>query len=301
MSDSGSMHRCGFIAVVGRPNVGKSTLINAILGRKISIVTPKPQTTRHRILAVHNASGSQLVFVDTPGLHKDAPKAMNRMMNRTAVNALVDSDVVLMVCEADRFTAEDEAVLARAADSGKPVIAVLNKVDLVKPKKNLLAAIAAMSERHDFAEIVPLSARTRDNLDSLLALLPQYLPESPPLFPDDMVSDRNESFRAAELIREKLTLELRQELPYGLTVQIERFDREAEGISLHAVIWVERDSQKGIVVGKGGSLLKKIGRQARLELKREYGQPVHLELWVKVRDNWADSDKDLAQLGYDVP
>ncbi len=293
-------HRCGFVAVVGRPNVGKSTMINAILGRKVSIVTPKPQTTRHRILAVHNNPDSQVIFVDTPGLHSDAPKAMNRMMNRTAVNALLDADVVLLVCEADRFTAEDEVVLSRAVESNRPIIAVMNKVDRVKPKKNLLAAIATMSERHDFAEIVPLSAKTQDNLESLLGLLPPYLPESPPLFPDDMVSDRNDAFRAAELIREKLTLELRQELPYGLTVQIERFEREAEGISINAVIWVERDSQKGIVVGKGGSLLKKIGRQARLELKREYGQPVHVELWVKVRDNWADSDKDLAQFGYDI-
>ncbi|MGB5245730.1 MAG: GTPase Era [Woeseia sp.] len=298
---SATPHRCGFIAVVGRPNVGKSTLINAILRRKISIVSPKPQTTRHRILAVYNEADCQLVFVDTPGLHQDAPKAMNRMMNKTALNALHDADVIVMVCEAERFSKEDEAVLARIKDSNKPVIALLNKTDLVSPKDRLLVALAAMNERHDFAAIVPLSARTRDNLDALLRLLPQYLPESPPLFPADMVSDRNEAFRAAELIREKLTLALRQELPYGLTVQIERFEREAEGVSLHAVIWVERDSQKGIVVGKGGSLLKKIGRQARLELKEEYATPVHLEMWVKVRDNWADNDKDLAQLGYDLP
>lgn len=298
---SAKVHRSGFVAVVGRPNVGKSTLINAILRRKVSIVTPKPQTTRHRILAIHNTAGAQLIFIDTPGLHNDAPKAMNRMMNKTAVNALHDADVIAMVCEAERFTAEDEAVLARLKGSKKPVIAILNKVDLVVPKERLLAALATMNTRHDFADIVPLSAKTRDNLDSLLDLLPGYLPESPPLFPADMVSDRNEAFRAAELIREKLTLALRQELPYGLTVQIERFEREAEGISLHAVIWVERDSQKGIVVGKGGSLLKKIGRQARLELKKEYATPVHLEMWVKVRDNWADNDKDLAQLGYDLP
>ncbi|MBT8086364.1 MAG: GTPase Era [Woeseia sp.] len=294
-------HRCGFVAVVGRPNVGKSTLINAILRRKISIVSPKPQTTRHRILAVQTTSSSQIVFVDTPGLHKDAPRAMNRMMNRTAVNALEDADAIIMVCDAERFTSEDEAVLKRVKLSRKPIIGVLNKIDLVRPKERLLAALAAMNERHNFSEIVPLSAKSRENLDVLLDLLPRYLPESPPLFPEDMISDRTESFRAAELIREKLTYELRQELPYGLTVQIERFDREPEGVSLHAVIWVERDSQKGIVVGKGGSLLKKIGRQARLELKRELRTPVHLELWVKVRDNWADSDKDLAQLGYDLP
>jgi GTP-binding protein Era len=296
-----SAHRCGFVAVVGRPNVGKSTLINAILRRKISIVSPKPQTTRHRILAILNTPAAQIVFVDTPGLHNDAAKAMNRMMNRTAVNALHDADVIVMVCEAERFTAEDETVLARIKDSNKPVIALLNKIDLVTPKDKLLGALAAMNARHDFAAIIPLSAKTRDNLDALLASLPQYIPESPPLFPAEMISDRNDSFRAAELIREKLTFELRQELPYGLTVQIERFEQEAEGISLHAVIWVERDSQKGIVVGKGGSLLKKIGRQARLEMKRDYGVPVHLEMWVKVRDNWADNDQDLAKLGYDLP
>ncbi len=298
---SESLHRCGFVAVVGRPNVGKSTLINAILGRKISIVSPKPQTTRHRILAVLTAADCQTIFVDTPGLHLHAPKAMNRMMNRTAVNALADADVVLLVTEAGRWTAEDDAVLERLRDSGKPAIAVLNKVDLVKPKSELLSAIAAMSDRHDFEEIVPLSALCGDNLDKLLALLPRYLPESPALFPADAVSDRSASFRAAELIREKLTLELRQELPYGLTVQIEKFAEEGKGLAISAVIWVERDSQKGIVVGKRGGLLKKIGRQARLELKREYGVPVHLALWVKVRDNWADSDRDLAQLGYDLP
>jgi GTPase len=298
---SNAQHRCGFVAVVGRPNVGKSTMINAIIGRKISIVSPKPQTTRHRILAVHNEANCQTVFVDTPGLHQNAAKAMNRMMNRTAANALLDADLVLLVCEADRWTSEDDAVLARVRESGKPAIAVLNKIDRAKQKDDLLSPIAAMNERYRFQEIVPLSAKSGDNLERLLGLLPAYLPESPPLFPADMVSDRNDAFRAAELIREKLTLELRHELPYGLTVQIERFDEEAEGISLHAVIWVERDSQKGIVVGKGGSLLKKIGTQARLELKRQYRQPVHLEMWVKVRDNWADSDKDLAQLGYDVP
>lgn len=295
------VHRCGLVAVVGRPNVGKSTLINAIIGRKISIVTPKPQTTRHRIMGVLNRPDHQVVFVDTPGLHQNAVKAMNRMMNRTAANALLDADLVLFVSEAGRFTPEDEAVLARVRESGKPSMAVINKIDTARRRDDVLADIAAMNERHVFLEIVPISAKKRDNLDRLLGLLPERLPESPPLFPADMVSDRNDRFRDAELIREKLTLELRHELPYGLTVQVERFEQEPQGISMHAVIWVERDSQKGIVVGRAGQLLKKIGRQARLEMKRHYGQPVHLELWVKVRDNWADSDKDLEQLGYDVP
>lgn len=298
---SAPAYRAGFVAVVGRPNVGKSTLINRIVGRKVSIVTPKAQTTRHRILGILTGEAAQLLFVDTPGLHGHAPKAMNRMMNRTAVNALADADVVLLVAEAGRWTDEDETVLRRVAASGKPSIAVLNKVDRVRPKEALLAAIGELAARHEFAEIVPLSARTGDNIDALLRVLPPLLPESPPLYPDDAISDRSETFRAAEVIREKLTLELRHELPYGLTVQLERFAHEEKGVAIEAVVWVERESQKGIVVGKGGAVLKKIGRQARLELKREYGRPVHLELWVKVRENWADSDKDLARFGYELP
>lgn len=294
-------YRAGFVAVVGRPNVGKSTLINRIVGRKVSIVTPKAQTTRHRILGILTGDAAQVLFVDTPGLHRDVPKAMNRMMNRTAVNALADADVVLLVAEAGRWTDEDESVLRKIAASGKPSVAVLNKVDRVRPKKALLAFIADLAARHEFSEIVPLSARTGDNLEALLRVLPPLLPESPPLYPGDAVSDRSDAFRAAEVIREKLTLELRHELPYGLTVQLERFAQEERGVAIEAVVWVERESQKGIVVGKGGAVLKKIGRQARLELKREYGQPVHLELWVKVRENWADSDKDLARFGYELP
>jgi GTP-binding protein Era len=293
--------RCGFVAVVGRPNVGKSTLINTILGRKISIVTPKPQTTRHRILAVDSRQDCQIIFVDTPGLHRKARKAMNRMMNRTATSALIDADVVLFVTEAMRWTDEDQDVLVRLQSTSAPVIALLNKTDKVHPKEKLLQALARMSERYDFAEVMPISAKRDDNLDRLMNILPGFLPESEPLFPEDMFTDRSKSFRAAEIIREKLTLNLQQEVPYGLTVQIERYVEDESGIEMHAVIWVERNSQKGIVVGKGGSVLKKIGRAARLELKAQAGVPVHLELWVKVKDNWADSEKDLLRLGYDSP
>lgn len=292
--------RCGFVAVIGRPNVGKSTLINALLGQKISIVTPKPQTTRHRILAVHSEPDSQIIFIDTPGLHRGSGKAMNRLMNRTAANALAEADVVLFVSEAGRWTPEDQDVLQRLQSCNTPAIALLNKIDKVQPRERLLQALSDSSARHDFAEIMPISARKGDNLDRLLALLPEYLPLSPPLFPHDMLTDRSEIFRAAEVIREKLTLSLSQELPYGLTVQIEQYLRESKGIAINAIVWVERDSQKGIVVGKGGSLLKKIGRAARLELKAQLGQPVHLELWVKVKDNWADSEKELQSLGYDA-
>lgn len=293
--------RCGFVAVVGRPNVGKSTLINAVMGTKVSIVTAKPQTTRHRILAVHTTKSVQIIFVDTPGLHRKAGKAMNRMMNRTAASALADADLVLFVTEAGRWTDEDGDVLRRLKSITAPVVAVLNKVDLVKPKEQLLQVIAETSSRHEFAHILPISAKKHDNLDALMTLIPGYLPESPQLFPSDMQTDRGIEFQAAEIIREKLTLSLHQELPYGLTVQIERFEVDAERTTINAIIWVERDSQKGIVVGKGGAVLKRVGKAARLELKAKLGRPVHLELWVKVKDNWADSVKDLQSLGYESP
>jgi len=296
-----SQYRCGFIAVVGRPNVGKSTLINTILGHKVSIVTPKPQTTRHRILGVDSHDTFQAIYVDTPGIHRQASKAMNRMMNRTATNALIDADLVLFMTEANRWTDEDQDVLQRLQNAQAPVVALLNKVDKVHPKEALLQALADMSARRSFAEVIPISALKRDNIDGLLKLVADSLPLSEPLFPHEMRTDRNENFHASEVIREKLTLALRQEIPYGLTVQIERFERDEKGILLNAVIWVERDSQKGIVVGKGGGVLKKVGRAARVELKERFGEAVHLELWVKVKSNWADSERDLLSLGYDNP
>ncbi|MGI9223754.1 MAG: GTPase Era [Woeseiaceae bacterium] len=296
-----SEHRAGLVAVIGRPNVGKSTLINAVMGRKVSIVTAKPQTTRHRILAVLSLAETQIIFVDTPGLHRKAGKAMNRLMNRTAANALADADLVLFVSDATRWTSEDDDVLKRLKSCRAPVVALLNKVDRVHPKEKLLDALGLMSARHDFEEILPISAQKGDNLDELLALIPKYLPESPPLFPEEMHTDRSSEFHAAEVIREKLTLLLHQELPYGLTVQVERYLVEEGGITINAVIWVERDSQKGIVVGKNGNVLKKVGRSARLELAEALGRPVHLELWVKVKSNWADSEKDLLSLGYEAP
>jgi len=293
-------YRCGFVAVIGRPNVGKSTLINAIIGRKVSIVTSKPQTTRHRILAVYTTADAQILFVDTPGLHRQAGKAMNRLMNRTATAALKDADAVLFVSDATQWTAEDDDVLKLLHDCRAPVIALLNKIDRVRPKEKLLDVISQMAERREFREILPISAEKGDNLDRLLAILPEYLPDSPPLFPEDMITDRSRDFHVAEIIREKLTLMLHQELPYGLTVQVERFERGERGVTIHAVIWVERDSQKGIVVGKGGATLKRIGRAARLDLIEHLGCRVHLELWVRVKSNWADSEKDLLSLGFDT-
>ena len=291
--------RCGFVAVVGRPNVGKSTLINALVGSKVSIVTHKPQTTRYRILGVRTVPGAQLVFVDTPGLHRGAGKAMNRLMNRTAAAALTDADVALFVTDAARWTDEDGDVLERIRAAQVPAFAVLNKIDLLAPRGRVLEALAAMAGRHEFAELVPVAAKKRDNLDRLLEALPAYLPESPPLFPEQMQTDRPPEFRAAEVVREKLTRQLHQELPYGLAVQVERF-AEADGrLLIHAVIWVERESQKGIVVGRGGRVLKAVGRAARIELARQLGLSVHLELWVKVRDNWSDNEQDLRALGFD--
>ncbi len=294
-------YRCGLVAVIGRPNVGKSTLVNAVMGRKVSIVTAKPQTTRHRILAVHSSAEQQIIFVDTPGLHRKSGKAMNRLMNRTAANALADADLILFVSDASHWTPEDEDVLERLGSASAPVIALLNKIDKVQPREKLLETIASIAARYDFAEIVPISAMKHDNLDLLLTMIPPFLPLSPPLFPDDMQTDRSREFHIAEIIREKLTLLLHQEMPYGLTVQVERLVREERGFAINAVIWVERDSQKGIAVGKNGSVLKKVGRAARLEIAELLGESVHLELWVKVKNNWADSEKDLLSLGYESP
>jgi GTP-binding protein Era len=293
--------RCGFVAVVGRPNVGKSTLINTLMGSKVSIVTAKPQTTRHRILAALTTDAVQILFVDTPGIHRNSGKAMNKLMNRTATSALTDADLVLFVIDAKHWTDEDNDVLKRVRDSGIPTLALLNKVDTVQPREALFERLASLAERHDFEEIIPISAKKGDNLDALLASIPAFLPESPPLFPDEMRTDRSREFHAAETIREKLTLMLHQELPYGLTVQVERYAEEDSRIAIDAIIWVERDSQKGIVVGKGGGRLKQVGTAARVDLKKQLGQPVHLELWVKVKQNWADNEKDLHALGFDTP
>jgi GTP-binding protein Era len=252
-------------------------------------------------LAVHTESTQQIIFVDTPGLHRKSAKAMNRMMNRTATNALADADLVLFVSDATRWTEEDDDVLQRLEACRCPVIALLNKIDKVHPKEKLLDKIATLSARMKFAEIVPVSAMKHDNLEHLMTMIPGYLPESPPLFPEDMRTDRSEEFHITEIIREKLTLMLHQEMPYGLTVQVERLVREKKGVAINAIIWVERDSQKGIAVGKNGSVLKKVGRSARLEIAELLGQAVHLELWVKVKNNWADNENDLINLGYEAP
>lgn len=295
----GGSHRCGFAAIVGRPNVGKSTLLNALLRRKISIVSPKPQTTRHRILGILTQPQAQIVFVDTPGLHAGARRAMNRHMNRAALTSLQDADVNLFVVEALRWTDADQRVLDELVRIGRPIILVLSKVDKVTPRARLLPFIEEMSRRAPFVEVIPVSARRHSNLDTLPPLIARYLPESPAHFPPEQHTDRSDEFQAAEIVREKLTLRLHQELPYGITVGIERFAEEDGRLFVNAVIWVERSGQKAIVIGQGGEQLKEVGRAARLEMSDRFKRPVHLELWVKVKENWSDSEKALRQLGYE--
>ena len=294
--------RCGFAALVGRPNVGKSTLLNALLGQKISIVSPKPQTTRTRIHGVLTEPGRQIVFVDLPGIHSNQPKAINRYMNRTALSSLADSDVNLFIVEALRWTDEDERALAELKSAGRPVLLLINKVDRIHPRERLFPFIDELSKKADFAEIVPISATRRANLDRLPGIIARHLPESEMIFPPDQVTDATERFIAAEIIREKLMLRLQEELPYGLVVEIEGMgDSEDEPgkTVVQAVIWVERTSQKAIVIGKGGELLKEVGRAARLDMNRQFGRKVHLELWVKVKEGWSDDDSALRKFGYE--
>jgi GTPase len=291
-------HRAGFVAIVGRPNVGKSTLINAMVGRKISIVTPKPQTTRHRILGLVNRDQTQLVLVDTPGLHESARRVMNQYMNRVAMASLHDADVIVFVIEAQKFSAEDMWVWERVRGLKQPLFLVINKIDRVHPRGALLPFLEDISQRVPASVVVPISAQEHENLDRLVELIGARLPVAPPLFPPDMVTDRDEPFHATEVIREKLTHKLREELPYGINVQIERFAEEDGRIIIDAVIWVERGGQKAIVIGQGGERLKEIGRLARIELNDLWQRSVHLSLWVKIKENWADNEAALQQFGY---
>lgn len=289
--------RAGFAALVGRPNVGKSTLLNALVGQKLSIVTPRPQTTRHRVLGLVHMSAAQIAFVDTPGLHHGAKRALNRAMNRTASTALADADLVLLVVEATRYTDEDELALQRIRDSARPALLVVNKVDQVQPRELVLPFIAQMAQRHAFVDIVPVSALKADNLEALKNVIAALLPLSPPLYASTDLTDRDLPFRIAETIREKLTLELNQEVPYGIAVEIERLEREAGRLAVSAVIWVDREGQKPIVIGPKGARLKRVGTSARHEINTMTGERLHLTLWVKVREDWADNAQALRALG----
>jgi GTPase len=296
---SASEFHAGHVAIVGRPNVGKSTLINALVGRKVSIVTAKPQTTRHRILGVVNRSNAQLVLVDTPGLHESTRRVMNQYMNRVAISSSQDADVIIFLIEALRFTEEDLWVWERVRGLKQPLFLVINKIDRVSPKDRLLPFLDEMAQRIPASGIIPISALESDNLEPLVEIVGSRLPVAPPLFAADVLTDRNEPFHAAEVVREKLTLKLREELPYGINVQIERFAEEQGRVVINAVIWVERAGQKAIVIGQGGERLKEIGRLARIELNDLWQRAVHLELWVKVKENWADSEMALRQFGYE--
>jgi GTPase len=290
-------HRCGFAALIGRPNVGKSTLLNALTGQKLSIVTPRPQTTRHRVLGLVNLPEAQIAFVDTPGLHRQEGRALNRAMNRTAAAAALDADLILFVVEALRFGDEDRMALTRAREASRPVIAIVNKVDKAQPRDLLLPFIAQLGTEFAFAEVVPVSALDAADMRRLTGVIARHLPESPPLFPPDVVTDRDQGFRIAELIREKLTLELNEEVPYGIAVEIEAMGEDDGQLVVAAVIWVDRAGQKPIVIGARGERLKRVGTQARRELNGLLGRRVHLDLWVRVREDWADSAQALRQLG----
>jgi GTPase len=289
--------RSGFAALVGRPNVGKSTLLNALVGQKVSIVTPRPQTTRHRILGIVNLPAAQIAFVDTPGLHNHAARALNRAMNRTAATALEDADLVVLVVEALKWTSEDDLVLARIVKSGRPAMAAVNKIDRARPRENLLPYVAQLAKRHDFLAIVPVSALKDDNVEDLKQTIAKQLPSAPAMFLDGEVTDRGVEFRVAELIREKLTLELNQEVPYGIAVEVENMVEQDGQLAVDAAIWVDRDGQKPIVIGARGERLKRVGRSARLALNAMLGRRLHLNLWVKVRENWADNARALRALG----
>ena len=296
MNDTTGFH-CGFAALVGRPNVGKSTLMNALVGQKLSIVTPRPQTTRHRVLGLVNLPAAQIAFVDTPGLHHHGSRALNRAMNRTAASAALDADLIVYVVEALKFTDEDALALQRAKESGHPVLAVVNKVDKVPDKGRLLPFLADLAARHPFIEVIPVSAMQAGDIKRLCDVIARNLPESPPLFPEEQLTDRSEAFRIAEVIREKLTLELNQEVPYGIAVEVEGIGEEEGQKVVSAVIWVDREGQKPIIIGAKGERLKRIGMHARKELNNLLGQRLHLTLWVKVREGWADNAQALQQLG----
>ncbi|HET6724461.1 MAG TPA: GTPase Era [Gammaproteobacteria bacterium] len=290
-------YRAGFVALIGRPNVGKSTLLNRFVDQKVSIVSRRPQTTRQRVLGIKTTSDSQLVFIDTPGLHGGQRKAINRQMNRAAAGAALDADLVLWVVEAPRWQGGDDFVLQRLANSPQPVGVVVNKIDRVKPRDRLLPYLQDVAARREFAFVIPVSAATGENVDRLEAAVMERLPASPPLYPEDQVTDLPQRLWAAEIVREKLLEILREELPHAVAVEVEHWQEEGNLLKLSAVIWVERDSQKAIVIGAKGRVLKTVGQAARVELERELERKVFLELWVKVKTNWTDDTAKLRELG----
>lgn len=298
MSEIEKSFKSGFVAIVGRPNVGKSTLMNHVLGQKLSITSRKPQTTRHSILGIKTTDDYQVIFVDTPGIHLKANKAMNRYMNRAATSSIDSVELVLFVIDAREWTEEDENVLKRLSNEKVPVVLVINKIDLIKEKEELLPLLQEHSARMQFHDVIPLSALKSVNLDQLENLIVKQLPESEMIYPEDYITDRSERFLASEIVREKLMRMLGKELPYAIAVEIEQFKDEDGMLRISALIWVERESQKRIVIGKGGSRLKDVGRDARLDMQQLFDRKVYLQLWVKIKEGWSDSERILNSLGY---
>ncbi len=302
-----TIHRSGSVAVIGRPNVGKSTLVNALVGAKVSIVSPRPQTTRHRLLGIATIVGDdgpqgQIALVDTPGLHREQGKstmsAMHRWMNRTARGALEGVDAALLVVQAGRWDEQDTLAYQTLREAGIPVVLVVNQIDKIRDKSALLPYLGKITEGRDFAGVHPVSALKRTGLDTLVATMLALLPEAPAVYAQDEITDRSERFLAGELVREQLMRQLGDELPYATTVEIERFIEDGALLRIGAVIWVERDGQKAIVIGKGGARLREVGTKARLQMERMFDRKVFLETWVRVREGWSDDEAALRTLGY---
>lgn len=290
---------CGLIAIVGRPNVGKSTLLNSLLGQKISITSRKPQTTRHRILGILTEDQKQAVLVDTPGLHADEKRAINRLMNRAASSSIAEVELILFLVEGTHWTDDDELVLNKVKKSGAPCILIINKIDNVQDKESLLPQLQVLGEKHDFTQIIPISASKGDNVDTVRDICLSSLPEGDFWFPEDHITDRSSRFMASEIIREKLMRFTGDELPYSTTVEIEQFKVDEKGIlHINALILVERNSQKRMVIGNKGERLKTIGQEARRDMEEMFEQQVFLESWVKVKSGWADDERALRSLGY---
>ncbi|GGE68391.1 GTPase Era [Streptosporangium jomthongense] len=289
--------RCGFVAIVGRPNVGKSTLLNHILGQKLSITSRKPQTTRHQVLGIKTLGPVQAIYVDTPGMHAEEPKALNRYMNKAATSALIDVDVVVFVVDQLTWTTADEMVLEKLSKLTCPVILAVNKVDRIEKRETLLPHLDMLSRKRDFAEIIPVSALKETNLQPLEEAVGRFLPQSVHFYPDDQITDRSERFLASEMVREKITRQLGAELPYSVAVEIEEFRRDGKTLHISALILVEREGQKKIMIGDKGDRLRSIGQEARIDMERMFDSKVMLRLWVKVKRGWADSDRALKSLG----
>ncbi len=293
-----AVSRCGYVAIVGRPNVGKSTLLNHILGQKLAITSRKPQTTRHTMLGIKTEDEVQAIYVDTPGLHKENEKALNRFMNKSASQALRDVDVVLFVVDRTRWTDEDQMVFERVQYVTCPILFVVNKVDRMDDKSDILPHLEWLATQLPQAEVVPVSALHGRNIEALEQLIAERLPESEHFYPEDQLTDRSSRFLAAELVREKVMRQLGAEIPYQVAVEIEQFKQEGKILHIHALILVERDGQKKIIIGDSGERLKKIGQEARMDMQKLFGSKVMLHLWVKVRRGWSDDERALSSLGY---